>query len=190
MPFFDHFSFLAPYYDRLIQYEARETLISLAKLPVKGRLLDAGGGTGRVAEVLRGMASQIVVADASFSMLRQAAEKDGMQTVGAHAEALPFPDNSFERILMVDAFHHLIDQPAAAGELWRALKPGGTLVIEEPDIRKWPVKVVALAEKIALMRSHFRSPDRILNLFSGGESRIQVVREGYNAWIVIEKDPV
>jgi demethylmenaquinone methyltransferase/2-methoxy-6-polyprenyl-1,4-benzoquinol methylase len=113
-----------------------------------------------------------------------------MQTVGAHAEALPFPDNSFERILMVDAFHHLIDQPAAAGELWRALKPGGTLVIEEPDIRKWPVKVVALAEKIALMRSHFRSPDRILNLFSGGESRIQVVREGYNAWIVIEKDPV
>jgi ubiquinone/menaquinone biosynthesis C-methylase UbiE len=190
MPLFDHFAILAPFYDRLLTYQSRETIISLAKLPVEGRLLDVGGGTGRVAEALRGQAIQIVVADASCEMLRQAAVKDGMQPVGAHAEALPFLTNSFERIIMVDAFHHLIDQTSSARELWRALKPGGILVIEEPDIRSFFVKLVALAEKIVLMRSRFLSPNRIEKMFPQSEGKTQVVREGFNAWIVIEKLPL
>ena len=187
MPLFDHFAILAPFYDRLISFQSPETLISLAKLPVAGRLLDAGGGTGRVAQALRGQATQIIVADASHPMLRQVAEKDGLESVGAHAEALPFAANSFHRIIMVDAFHHLLDQTTAAQELWRTLKPGGIIVIEEPDIRTFIVKLVALAEKVILMRSRFLSPTRIVKMFSQQESRTQVVREGFNAWIVIEK---
>jgi ubiquinone/menaquinone biosynthesis C-methylase UbiE len=188
MPLFDHFDILAPFYDRLLQYRSREKLIELAKLPVDGRLLDAGGGTGRVADALRCQANQIVVADVSHPMLREASGKDGIQPVGAHVESLPFPESTFDRVIMVDAFHHLIDQPAAARELWRAVKPGGILVIEEPDIRTMIVKVVALAEKVALMRSHFLSPDQILKLFSLKDGQAQVVREGYNVWIVIVKN--
>jgi demethylmenaquinone methyltransferase/2-methoxy-6-polyprenyl-1,4-benzoquinol methylase len=187
MPLFDHFAIVAPFYDRVLHYQSRETLISLAKLPIKGKLLDVGGGTGRVADALRGHASQIVVVDASHPMLLQAAEKDGIHSVGSHAEALPFPDGTFDRIIMVDAFHHLIDQTVAARELWRALKPDGILVIEEPDIQRWSVKMVALAEKIALMRSHFRSPPWIVEMFSYPESRIETLREGINAWVVVEK---
>jgi demethylmenaquinone methyltransferase/2-methoxy-6-polyprenyl-1,4-benzoquinol methylase len=187
MPLFDHFSVLAPVYDRWLQYGSREKIISLANLPVDGILLDVGGGTGRAAGVLLDLASQIVVVDVSHPMLLQAAGKDGLQPVGAQAETLPFPDKTFDRIIMVDAFHHLIDQLAAARELWRALKSGGTLIIEEPDIRSGFVKVAALAEKLALMRSHFLSPDRIVKLFPQPESRAEVVREGYIAWIIVEK---
>jgi len=35
----------------------------------------------------------------------------------------------------------------------RVLAPGGRLVIEEPDVERTPVRLIALAEKLALMRS-------------------------------------
>ncbi len=57
---------------------------------------------------------------------------------------------------MMDALHHMSFQKQAIGELWRVLKPGGRIVIIEPDIRRFVVKLIAIGEKIILMESHFR----------------------------------
>ncbi len=43
----DHFDWLAPLYDRVIQAPQDDTLSHLLNLPVRGWLLDAAGGTGR-----------------------------------------------------------------------------------------------------------------------------------------------
>ncbi len=185
---FDHFGFLAPVYDRLIHSKDPASMVRRAKLPVEGMLLDAGGGTGRIAHSLNGYASMIVVADLSHAMLQQAAAKNGLQTVCSHSERLPFPNGAFERIIMVDALHHVCDYLETAKELWRLLKPGGRLVIEEPDIRTLTVKAVALAEKLALMRSHFVSPPRIQALFNYPNAQTRIEREGYNAWVIVDKE--
>ena len=84
-------------------------------------------------------------------MLREAKRKEGLQPICTDSEKLPFLENSFERIMMVDALHHVNHQQQTADELWRVLKPGGRIVIEEPDIRIFGVKLLALAEKIAMM---------------------------------------
>ena len=188
MPLLDHFDLVAPLYDRVIGFQSPERLISLAQLPVEGLLLDAGGGTGRVSFAVRKLVSQVVVADLSFHMLRQAGQKDGLGPVNALTEALPFRDHTFDRIIMIDALHHVCDQGITARELWRLIKPGGRIVIEEPDIRTMIVKIVALAEKMALMRSHFLAPQEIAGLFSFPGARTRITRESYNAWIVVEKD--
>lgn len=150
-------------------------------------MLDAGGGTGRIAAALRQYVSRVIVVDLSIGMLRQARLKHNLDCASALSEGLPFEDNSFERVIMVDAFHHIIDPRTTAIELWRVLKPGGRLVIEEPDIRTGIVKLVALGEKLALMRSHFVSPPRIARLFPYPNARIVINREGYNAWVLIDK---
>ncbi len=162
---FNHFSILAPKYEAYIKPKLPEKLLSLINLPIQGRILDAGGGTGRVAQYLRNKSARIIIADQTFSMLQEAKRKDGLQPVCTDSEKLPFPDNSFERIMMVDALHHVNHQQQTADELWRVLKPGGRIVIEEPDIRRWGVKLLALAEKIAMMRSHFLTPEGIASLF-------------------------
>ena len=51
-PPFDRFDFIAPLYHRVGIYAHLETMLSCADLPTAGRMLDVGGGTGRVAKAL------------------------------------------------------------------------------------------------------------------------------------------
>src|SRR5512139_1854614 len=92
---FDHFGFLAPFYDKLIQPKDPQEIREFGHLPTTGWLLDAGGGTGRIAQALRGQAGMIVVADLSYQMLAQARSKDGLRLACGHSECLPFPRTSF-----------------------------------------------------------------------------------------------
>lgn len=187
MPDLDHFGWLAPVYDRLIKPRQEDPLHQLAGLPVKGRLLDAGGGTGRIAQNLAHLTGEVVVADLSLKMLLEASRKAHLQVVNCHSECLPFGDHEFERIIMVDALHHVCDQAETAQELYRVLAPGGRLVIEEPDLRHWAVKLIAIGEKLALMRSHFLKPPQIAGLFAKTGAVVQQIQKGAIAYVLVDK---
>jgi len=187
MPIFDHFDFFAPLYENFIPPKDPQKIWALADLPVSGALLDAGGGTGRVAQFMKDKASPIVVADLSYKMLSESRQKEGLRPICTHAERLPFPDETFARIIMVDTLHHVCNQNKTASELWRVLQSGGRLVIEEPDVRTFVVKLIALVEKLALMRSHFLSPPRIAELFCHPKAKVHIEAGKYNAWVIVEK---
>lgn len=185
---FNHFSVLAPVYEKYITPQAPEKLISLAKLPVSGRILDVGGGTGRVSHFLSPYANQVVLADQSYQMTQEARKKDSLLPICTESENLPFPNDYFERIIMVDALHHVNHQKHTLNELWRITKPGGMLIIEEPDINTFYVKLIAIAEKIALMRSHFLSPEIIAKHFNHFPGSVQIEKEKSTAWVIIKKN--
>jgi demethylmenaquinone methyltransferase/2-methoxy-6-polyprenyl-1,4-benzoquinol methylase len=155
-------------------------------MPEGASLLDAGGGTGRVAAGLRERSARTVVADVSMKMLRFVGEKR-LPAVCGPAERLPFADGSFDRVLMVDAFHHLEDQAVAARELFRVLAPAGRLVIVEPDIRRPVVVLIAIMEKLLLMRSHFLSGEKILMFFPQEQARFSVSEERNSILLVVRK---
>ena len=155
MPMVRHFDHLARIYDHFAGRPNLTVLRDLLGLPIRGWMLDDGGGTGRASYPFLSEVGRIVVVDASFPMLRAARRKDRLLAVKSLAEGLPFSDKCFERILVVDAFHHFHDARRSIGELSRVLKQGGRLVIEEPDLRRRAVKAVALAERLLLMKSRF-----------------------------------
>jgi len=183
MPVFDHFSVIAPLYAR-VTYSKVSIMREVAELPVSGRLLDVGGGTGRVSSAIRDLVDEVVIADVSFGMLDKA-DRSSLGPVCGGSESLPFADESFERVIMVDALHHVINHADSAREMFRVLKPGGIIVIEEPDIRTFGVKLIALAEKLLFMRSHFLEPDKIMKLFPKGEKNIRA--EDGTAWVKVKK---
>jgi demethylmenaquinone methyltransferase/2-methoxy-6-polyprenyl-1,4-benzoquinol methylase len=106
--------------------------------------------------------------------------------VCCEAELLPFPDGYFERAMMVDAFHHVRSQPRTAAELVRVLAPGGRLVIEDPHIRYFSTRLLALAEKLLLMRSRILSAEAAAALFAGLPVQAQIsLAPGAGAYYLI-----
>jgi demethylmenaquinone methyltransferase/2-methoxy-6-polyprenyl-1,4-benzoquinol methylase len=152
------------------------------------KVLDVGGGTGRVIELFKPITRQAVVADSARNMLKQAIEK-GIDCVETLSERLPFAEGTFDRIVLVDALHHVIDQQQTLNEMWRLLAPGGKIIIEEGDINHWMVKLVSWGEKLLLMRSHFISPEQIVSMCRFNPTvKIEIVREKVMAWIIISKN--
>ena len=185
---FDHFGPVAGIYDWIIRKPNLERLVELLRLPTPGRLLDAGGGTGRVSRHLKSMVGDVVVSDLSRPMLKRARRYRGLKAVQAYVERLPFPDGCFERVLIVDAWHHFQRQEEAAREFWRVLKPGGRLVIEEQDIERLPIKLVALGERLALMGSHFYTSKQIVEQIRSHGLDATVKRNGrFQFWVVADK---
>jgi demethylmenaquinone methyltransferase/2-methoxy-6-polyprenyl-1,4-benzoquinol methylase len=184
MPWLDHFGLLAPLYDRLFRLPDTTHLVELTGLPIGGRLLDVGGGTGRIARSLIGLAGQVVVADESRKMLSHAPTLLELHLATAHAERLPFPTGAFERVIMVDAYHHLQDQDRSLAELVRVCAPGGSVVIEEPDIARPSVWGIALFEQLTLMRSRFRRAEEIAAAFRGLGAETSIRRQDATVWIV------
>jgi demethylmenaquinone methyltransferase/2-methoxy-6-polyprenyl-1,4-benzoquinol methylase len=171
---FDHFGLLAPIYDLVIPPPDPVRLRRLLRLPTRGRVLEAGGGTGRVSSELIPLVGTLVVNDLSRPMLKQAGSKGALHPVQSYVERLPFPDASFERVFAVDSFHHFSNHHAAIGELLRVLRPAGRLVIEEPDIKRFSVKLIALVERLALMNSHFLSGEKIRELIASHGLQAQI----------------
>ena len=184
----DHFGFLAPFYDKVIGPPDPERWKQLLSLPANGRLLDAGGGTGRVSSQLQPYIDQLIINDVSVKMLAQTQMKNTCCPVLGSVTDLPFPDNSLERVMVVDAFHHFPQQPRALEELVRILKPDGRLVIEEPDLNRFSVKLIAVAEKIALMQSHFYYPRDIRDKLTALGVEAKIETDGrFAAWIIADK---
>lgn len=190
-----HFDLLSRVYDqflgRALGPPDMEYWRAALRLPVTGRLLDAGGGTGRISAALRPDVGQVVIADHSQGMLRQALKKGNMDLVRADVALLPFADASFERALIIDALHHFPRQKQGIADVARVLSPGGLLVMEEFDIRRWGTRAMALLEKMVLMGSRFPSQEEIQQMLKEGGLSVLEIREGkWNSLVFVAEKQV
>ena len=104
------------------------------------RILDVGCGPGFFCAELQeqvGPAGLVVGVDSSPAMLALAARRcEGRKNVQLHeadATSLPVADESFDGAVCVQVLEYVADVPAGLGELYRALRPGGRVVVWDVD---------------------------------------------------------
>lgn len=105
------------------------------------KVLDLAGGTGDLTAKfsdLVGDSGQVVIGDINDSMLKVGREKlrnlgkvGNIEYVQLNAEALPFPDNTFDIITIAFGLRNVTDKDKALASMYRVLKPGGRLLILE-----------------------------------------------------------
>lgn len=98
------------------------------------QLLDVACGTGLMAVAaakLMGGAKDITCLDPSEGMLAIARRKLDATFVVGRAEALPFPDASFDFLTMGYALRHVTSLEETFSEYQRVLRPGGKILILE-----------------------------------------------------------
>lgn len=66
-------------------------------------------------------------------------ENTGWQLFCGNALQLPFADQSFDHIVCSEVLEHIPDYKSALKEIYRILKPGGTLIVSVP--RYWPERI-------------------------------------------------
>jgi ubiquinone/menaquinone biosynthesis C-methylase UbiE len=105
-------------------------------------VLELGAGTGWLSRIMTQLGAEAIVMDVSPTALKIAAELyERMPVIGERPKPrfLPFdgtridlPDESVDRIVTFDAFHHVTNPAAILAELGRVLRPGGIAAFAEP----------------------------------------------------------
>jgi|ERR1051326_1790240 demethylmenaquinone methyltransferase/2-methoxy-6-polyprenyl-1,4-benzoquinol methylase len=183
------FDIFAPVYEYL-HFGANHTakqLNSVVTFEPNDNVLDVGGGVGRIAKLLRPKVKSITVADASAGMIKKCKENTELSCVLAKAENLPLPDNTFDKIIVVDAFHHFGDHDKVIEELKRVLKPGGLVILEEFNPATIFGKYIKYGEKILGMGSHFYKPLDLKKLFDTHGLQAKLFRETNHTYYLIAK---
>lgn len=103
-----------------------------------GRLLDLGCGTAALIVAARESYPKMVGVDIAFRWLvvaRKRLEEAGLDAplICACAEALPFPDHSFDCVAAESLLSHLRSQGEGIAETYRVTSPGGRLFVATPN---------------------------------------------------------
>jgi ubiquinone/menaquinone biosynthesis C-methylase UbiE len=135
--------------------------------------LDLGSGTGRMTPSLASaFGGPVHGVEPSDKMRAHAVAHAGHLAVtyaAGSAEHIPLPDASCDAALLFFVWHHVADRAAAARELRRVVKPGGTLFVggnfsdRMPDT--WWFRVVP--EWRDVDQAQFRSEDEVRSDFAG-----------------------
>jgi len=140
----------ARYLDMMMRVLAAQKQQSMELLRLKPGMsvIEIGCGNGRDAEALArlvGPAGRVIGIDASQELVAQAIERTASLGLPLRfqvddAQALAFPDNSFDAARVDRVLQHLSDPGQAIREMARVVRPGGRISAIEPD---WQTMTVA-----------------------------------------------
>jgi SAM-dependent methyltransferase len=124
--------------DRMWWYRALHVRLLDSLATTRGRVLDAGCGTGGFLATLRTARPDLTRFGVEWdsTAAQRAQQKSKAAMTRGSVNALPFANDSFDAAVSADVLcHAAVDPPQALAELKRILRPGGRLILNMPAYR-------------------------------------------------------
>lgn len=155
--------------------ERRRLLARVLRGLTPGRALDVGAAGGGNTRVLADLGWDALALEYTPTGAQVAARR-GIPVVRGDATRLPVADAALDLVIALDVLEHLEDDAAAAGEIFRALRPGGRLVVTVPvDPRLWS----AHDEAVGHVRRY--TVPEVVDLLTAAGFRVV----GHRSWMVL-----
>src|SRR5579883_252113 len=129
------------------EYERSSKKMMRAMVPASPpmKVLDVGCGTGLNASHLAALGHTVVGVDVSTVAIEQFRGKGFEGYVcDIEAQKVPVPDASFDAAYASEVIEHCADTHAFLTELFRVIKPGGTLFLSTPNSAFWPFRILGV----------------------------------------------
>lgn len=98
------------------------------------RILDIGCGIGAYVEKFATLDARAFGVDVDAEKLGEARREKNLDRLAlAVSEALPFPDNFFDAVLLHEVIEHVADDRQTIHEASRVVKPGGRVIVFAPN---------------------------------------------------------
>lgn len=130
---------------RFIENKRIRKLIQTAEIEPHHSVLEVGCGAGHILE--RIPHGKLTGVDISAIQVQRASTRLGSKAtiIKAPGEKLPFPDNSFDRILCTEVFEHVLEPEALLSEMKRTLAQNGLISLSIPN-----EKLIIFTKKVLL----------------------------------------
>jgi len=109
------------------------------------RHIDIGCGNGAFLEYLHNIAPEIALhgLDYSAEMVKRSRERLPIAEITeGDAEDIPLPDNTFDGVSCHMSIHHYPHPDSALSEMYRILKPGGIVLINDLTGPAWLIRLM------------------------------------------------
>ena len=118
--------------------------------------LDVGCGLGRLSEIALGRADYVFGIDMSAAITEAARliRSEKFIPIQASADQMPLKSASFDFVYCWGVLHHTQSPTKTLQELWRVLKPGGTLAIWVYPRNDWFLKRSLLSKYLSSLDEH------------------------------------
>jgi demethylmenaquinone methyltransferase / 2-methoxy-6-polyprenyl-1,4-benzoquinol methylase len=143
-----HFNSVADWYDFMntllsfgIHYLWKRTAVNMMNLKKGDRIIDVCGGTGDLAVLAGrkiGAGGRVIIYDINKAMMDAGRKKQSVSGFGekirfvlGNAESISFPDNTFDAAMVGFGIRNVTRMERGFAEMYRVLKPGGTLMCLE-----------------------------------------------------------
>ena len=123
-------------FDRSVLKQAKFRQIeALLEEPAGKTNLDIGADNGVISYLLRRRGGVWHSADLDERAVDSIRQLVGTNVYRLEGSRTPFPNQTFDQIVVVDYLEHIADDSIFARELERILKPGGSVIINVPHIK-------------------------------------------------------
>ena len=125
------------------------------------------GEVGEIGKRIRAFGVQVTILEPSrreeicFSHVMN----ENCTVVNGQLEYMPFDDNYFDKIIVLDYLNHTADCDKSVKEINRVLKHDGEVIVEDLNLKDIKVKLKYFKHRICGNNIHYNYPSEIQNIF-------------------------